>query len=861
MRLLSRTVLFGDAPPVAAQRYVLRERIGRGGLGVVYRAEDLRLRRDVALKFVRVPRGSGGDEREMFREALTLARLSHRNIVPVFDVGRSGDEIFIAMELLRGETLEAMLARGPMPWRRAVALFSELGDALAAAHRADIVHGDVKPGNIMVGDDGHACLLDFGLARGVADAWQEHTPSASSTGHPSGTAGYLAPERHEGRHDGRADQFALCVVLYRALFGTPPFDPTWKRLDPTQLAGLTFSSAGVPRALVAVLRRGLAYAPDDRFADMTSFVEALGRVEPPRQRKLLGVGVLAMLGTAAFFAKPDDRCRFDDAPLAGVWDERGRAAIESNAPTEDARALVSSLDGYAADWTALRATSCDAVARDAISPVLYDLRLSCLTRSRDAVAYALDRVRAPGFAAWPAVVTTITELTALDTCQDDAALLEGRPTDSSDPEIHAEIHRGLDLAYVDQLLGDGEAALDRLFELERDRADLARAPEATLWLTAHVAAALNQRGRHGEAIDRARPALLAAQRRPRWRATEGALLVALSEATAQGSSRPGDAVLLAEQAIATFDGSDGSRPYVAAGYRALAGAALAAGDAEGALVAVLAAREHESVPVPRSLAALAARAHDVATANWEGMALTRLGRLDEAEAAYRRGLAAERSNDPRRFDLARVRVNLGLLLGKLGRLDEARAELERAASVQRELGLVDEAAITLMNLGNVQSRAGQPDAALVTYDAALAVELRAATVARVRFNRAITLQERRRLGEAKADFEFVLSVPATTASERRQQHAARIGAGRADLDLGDRAGAQAGLEAALAAEPADASSYDKAELRLGLALSQPEHEQMRSIALGREALAIATAGGHEDLVGQAKQWLDTHAPG
>lgn len=876
MRLLARVVLFGDTPPVAAQRYALRERIGRGGLGVVYRAEDLRLRRDVALKFVRVPKGAGGDEREMFREALTLARVSHRSIVPVFDVGRLDDEIFIAMELLLGETLEAALARGPLPWRRAVALFTELGDALAAAHRAGIMHGDVKPGNIIVGQDGFARLLDFGLARGVADAWQEYTPSASGAGHPSGTAGYIAPERHGGgpietpdgepnakpnaKPNGRADQFALSVVLYRALFGRPPFDPSWKRLDPAQLAAVSFTGASVPRALVAVVRRGLSYDPDDRFADMAAFVEALGRVEPARRHTMFGVGALIVALTAAWIARPAERCAFDDAPLVGVWDEAVRTNIEAAAPTEHAHALTTSLDGYATAWTELRKASCDAVARDAISPVLYDLRLSCLGRSRDAVAYALDRARTPGFDAWPLAVTTIAEIAEVESCADDAALLEGRPTDTSDPEIHAAIHRGLDLAYVDQLLGDSAAYLDRLLELEGEHADLARAPEATLWLTAHLASALNQRGRHRETIERARPALLEAERRPRWRRTEGALLLALSEATAQGSSRVGDAVLLAEQAIATFEGTDASRPLVAAGYRALAGAALAAGNPEAALGAARAAREHDVVPVPRSMVALATRAHEVATANWEGMALARLGRVDEAEAAYRRGLAAARPDDPRRFDLARVRNNLGLLLGSAGRTDEAQVELTQAAALKRELGLLDEAATTWMNLGNVQSRAQRPEAALASYEEALRLQIRPATEARVRFNRAITLQEQRRLDEAKADYAFVLTVEATTSAERRQQHAARISLARIDLDRGERPAALAGFEAVAANEPVDATAYDKAELRLGLAQAQPEEQRTRSIALCREALAIATAGGHQDLVAQAEQWLAEHEP-
>jgi tetratricopeptide (TPR) repeat protein len=860
VRRLSRATLFGEPPPVTAQRYALRHRIGRGGLGVVYRAEDLRLRRDVALKFVRVPPGAGSDERELFREALTLARLSHRNIVPVLDVGRLGDEIFIAMELVQGTTLEVLLGRGPMPWRDTIRLFGELGDALAAAHRAGIVHGDVKPANVIVGDDGHPRLLDFGLARGVADAWGEPASTRSGSSRPSGTAGYLAPERHDGRQDGRTDQFALCVVLYRALFGRAPFDPTWKRLEPARLASVSYAGGSVPRSLAAIVRKGLAHAPEDRFADMAAFVEALGQVERSRRTTSFGVAAITIAGAIAAIVRPGDRCAFDDDPMAGVWDDRARGQLQANAPGESAARLVTALDRYATAWVDLRKTSCEAVAADAISPVLYDLRLSCLGRTREAVAYAIDRARATGFDAWPMAVATIDELTDIAACRDDAALLEGRPSDTTDPELHAAIHRGLDLAYVDQLLGDSASYLDRLLELERDRADVARAPEASLWLTVHIASALNLLGRHREAIDRARPALLEAQRRPRWRRTEGGLLLALSEATTHESSRPAEAVLLAEQAIATLEGSDASRPFVAAAYRVLAGASLAAGDAEAALAAARAAREHDDVPAPRSMTALATRAHEVATSNWEGLALAKLGRTQEAEAAYRRGLAAARPDDPRRFDLARVRNNLGLLLAATGRVEEAESMLRAAAELKRTIGLVDDAATTWMNLGNVQSRAGRNEAALASYAEALRQPLRAEIEARVRFNRAVTLQTSRRLDEAHADYAFVLTAPATTGAERRQRYAARIGLSRIELDRGDRAAALAGFEAALVGEPGDASTYDKAELRLGLGLAQPDDRRSQAIAQVRDALEIATVGRHADLVEQAQRWLDANAP-
>ena len=858
VRSLSRSALFGDPLPIVAQRYALRERIGAGGLGVVYRAEDVRLRRDVALKFVRVPRSTGGEDGELFREALTLARLSHPNIVPVLDVGRLGNEIFIAMELLVGETLEARLSRGPLPWRSAVALVREVAAALAAAHSAGIVHGDVKPANVMVTQEGHARLLDFGLAQGIAEATRDHEPSANDGSRPPGTAGFLAPERHDGRCDPRTDQFALCVMLYCAIFGALPLGTSWARLRASDIDGITFSSRiGVPRSLVSILRRGLSYAPDERFPDMNTLVVALTRVATPRPRRL-ALGVAAIVTTFWVLGQSEEQCRFDP-PLAELRDEDVRArlvAAEVGAPASE---LLVRLDGFETEWLDSRTRSCKALASEAISPLLYDLRTSCLIRTRDAIGYALVRGREPGFSSWAALQATIEGLAEVSACEDDSTLLEALPTETTDPDLDATIARGLDRAYVDQLLGDSVAYLEALLELERDHADLARAPHATLWLTAHIGSALNQRGRHAEAIERLRPALLAAEGGPRWRVVEGALLVALSEALAQGSQRGSEASFLAEQAIATFAGSESSQRFVAAGYRALAGAALAGGDGQAALDAIATARRYDHVPVPGRLAGLAWRAHEVAIANWEGLALEQLKRPREAEAAYRRGLAASTPSDARTFDLARVHNNLGLLLGDTGRTIDAREHLERATELKRALGLHDEAATTLMNLGNVLSRAGDDAAAISVYDEALAETDRPGVSARVRLNRAIALQQSGRLAEAIADYEFVLTFRPETPTERNQVYAAAIGLGLARLAAGDRVAAQADLEAALASEPANASGYDRAELRLGLARAVSDTAQSRAVALADEARAIATADGEDELADRARSWVRAHA--
>ncbi|HEX8111392.1 MAG TPA: serine/threonine-protein kinase, partial [Kofleriaceae bacterium] len=228
-------------PGARIGRYVIERRIGAGGMGVVYAARDSELARDVALKIVRPRAEVDAMQARLRREAKAMARLSHPNVVPVFDIGLHEGQLFIAMELIAGETLRSWVAQ-PRPWRSVVALFQKVGRGLEAAHAAGLLHRDFKPDNVVVGPGDEPRITDFGLARelddraGSAAALAEGSDSELSlitrTGSLAGTPAYMAPEALLGRQSGAAaDQFSFCVSLFEVLHGARPFRPAAPRSE------------------------------------------------------------------------------------------------------------------------------------------------------------------------------------------------------------------------------------------------------------------------------------------------------------------------------------------------------------------------------------------------------------------------------------------------------------------------------------------------------------------------------------------------------------------------------------------------------------------------------------------------------
>ncbi len=242
--------------------------IGRGGMGVVYRARDCRLGRIVALKVIAPELLEDATvQRRFLEEAVTAASFEHPNVVPVYDAGESEGIAYMVMRYVPGMDLCAMAcALGPLGPARAAGIVAAVGDALDAMHRAGYVHRDVKPRNVLIARDGHVYLTDFGLARRVASG-----SGATCAGHWVGTVDYAAPEQIRGGHtDARTDVYGLGCLLHFCLTGHAPYAREnlearlWAHLhepppSPSQLR------SGVPTAMDTLVARALAKDPADRF--------------------------------------------------------------------------------------------------------------------------------------------------------------------------------------------------------------------------------------------------------------------------------------------------------------------------------------------------------------------------------------------------------------------------------------------------------------------------------------------------------------------------------------------------------------------------------------------------------------------
>ena len=264
-------------------KYRVDALIGRGGMGAVYRARDLRLDRDVAVKVVRGELVASPEARDRFqREAQLAARLQHPAIVTVFDYGTLPDgAAYLVMEYVRGEDLRARLSKGPLPAADAIALLADIAEGVEAAHRESVLHRDLKPENVLLPARGGPKVLDFGVAKSMPHAGQDATLTASGT--IVGTPAYMAPEQIRGeRVDARTDIFSLSVICYEMLTGRLPFgagsfvDVAMRQTSETP----AIDENGVPGKVSEVLRRGLSYAREERQATALTLArelrEALG---------------------------------------------------------------------------------------------------------------------------------------------------------------------------------------------------------------------------------------------------------------------------------------------------------------------------------------------------------------------------------------------------------------------------------------------------------------------------------------------------------------------------------------------------------------------------------------------------------
>jgi eukaryotic-like serine/threonine-protein kinase len=406
-------------------RYVVLEPLGTGGMGVVLSAFDVELERRVAIKLMRDPAGGA----RLWREAQALAKLSHPNVVTVYEVGVVDDRVYLAMEQVDGSTLRAW-GEARRGWREILDAYLQAGAGLAAAHRAGLVHRDVKPDNILIGDDGRVRIGDFGLVAAV-------TAGATSGGF-AGTMAYAAPEQLRGDAvDARGDQFSFCVALWEALGGARPFGGE----TPAELAAAIAAGprgARMPAWIRAILERGLAADPARRHPSIDDLLAALAR-DPARRRRrvaIAAVGVAGIAGAAALaWSSPVERagpaCEVRPAELAGVWDADAKARIAAafratGRPNADAAFAMFARTGdrYAERWLAQRADACAAThERGTQSEALLDLRMRCLDRRRTELAALSELLSTtPDKRAIDGAPDAVLKLSSLDDCANAEAL-------------------------------------------------------------------------------------------------------------------------------------------------------------------------------------------------------------------------------------------------------------------------------------------------------------------------------------------------------------------------------------------------------------------------------------------------------
>ncbi|MDQ6945329.1 MAG: serine/threonine protein kinase [Actinomycetota bacterium] len=263
-------------PVTLANRYRLQEVVGRGGMGEVWSATDLRLDRPVAVKLLNAQMASEPSVRDRFEvEARSAARLTHPNVVLVYDSGEEDGTPFLVMELLPGRTLADELVLGSLDADRARRIGVEVLSALAASHQAGILHRDIKPGNVLLTTNGTAKVGDFGIAKSTEGL------HLTSTGMIVGTAAYLAPERVTGQSASpQSDIYAVGVVLYEALSGRKPFDADtpigmMRAVEAHEVVPLSEICPGLDPGLVAAIDRAMAKDPGQRFVSATEMAAAL----------------------------------------------------------------------------------------------------------------------------------------------------------------------------------------------------------------------------------------------------------------------------------------------------------------------------------------------------------------------------------------------------------------------------------------------------------------------------------------------------------------------------------------------------------------------------------------------------------
>jgi len=767
-------------------RYVVLDAIGAGAMGIVYRAYDPELDRDVALKLVRVlgdERGRDRARERVVREAQAMAKLAHPNVVAVYDASTYGAHVFVAMELVDGTNLEMWLTAAPRSWRAIAMVFRDAARGLAAAHAAGIVHRDFKPANVLVGKDGRARVSDFGLA----------TTAQETRAELVGTPAYMSPEVRAGAAaDASSDQYSFAVALREAL-GTSP------------------------RRLRSVFRRAQASEPSARFTSMDDVGRALDRALASRARWLVPAAALVIvIGGASVYmlaAAHAESCTPPRDRLAGIWDAPRRSAIErAFIASGDPRAretwtiVDGNLERATSSWLASHVRACVAThVRHEQSSELLDRRIACLDSElarisalTDALATA-DRALVTRAAGASEIADRIARCNDISALRDAASL-------PSDPIIRVRAAAATaELARIEALSLRGRYAfaieqvahvIDEATAIgdARLEADALRSLGESQWRAGRIAEAIPNLYRAIDAAKRAHAADLEA----------GALLT-LVAVLGYEDARYAEALQVARLAESTIRASgDTARLGKLLGNRGAiyyARADFAAARADYAQAAALLERAYgpDDRRVGQALMNIA-------------MVEAELNDGPSALEHYRRALdILERKLGARHPEVALALANRAIALANLGRHADAMRDLERALAIRREvlgpdhrdvIGTESVMGEVELEHGNAAAAAAHFHATVVGYQRTLRADHPLLASAYSGEGRALVAAERWR--EARESLEHALAIWDPLHLDGPMQASTRFALARALWQSGgDKARAR---RLAAAAEPAAATN-------------------------------------------------------
>ena len=435
-------------------RYIVSGVLGSGGMGVVAAAYDPTLDRKVAVKLIHARhRDDVGYRLRLEREAQAMAKLSHPNVVTIYEVGEHDGDLFLAMEFIKGRDLRAWSQDRRTHWRQVLGVFIQAGQGLAAAHRVGIVHRDFKPANVFVGDDGRVRVGDFGLARQGAEVGDEAAETReralaspgslplgqvlTRAGSRIGTPAYMAPEQLEGgTTDARTDQFAFCVALWEALYGQRPFEgDNESELLASIAAGRRVPPpAGhqVPSWVRRALDRGLSVSPDERYPTTEGLLAAL-QADPTRRRRITALVVAAALagaGTLGLRYRLESQqvaaCEAEGASIDAVWNaavelklRQGLLATGVSYAEATADRVVPYLAAQARAWQTGRTEAClDARVRGTWDEATLERSRWCLEERRIELATLVAELSHASPRSVPNAVFAAAGLSRLEPCRD-----------------------------------------------------------------------------------------------------------------------------------------------------------------------------------------------------------------------------------------------------------------------------------------------------------------------------------------------------------------------------------------------------------------------------------------------------------